>query len=83
MQHSVKTRCWKFPEGELFPLTTVRLTAFPANTYFWPKIGERDVTLTFAADLSCVLHFLFPVCAELMSEGGFSLAAPEPFDRSS
>ena len=48
-----------------------------ANSYFWPKIGKHDVTLTsFAADLSHADHFpLVNVCHIDVSEGTESFLA--------
>ena len=45
--------CHCFPIVFIFP--NARVTAIPANPYFWPKMAEHDVTLTsLTADLSQV-----------------------------
>ena len=37
----------------VFIFQNERVTAIPANPYFWPKMAEHDVTLTsLTADLS-------------------------------
>ena len=49
---------------------TVLVTTIPAHPYFWPKTGERDVSLTsFTAKLPKPSKILFSECVKLIRKG--------------
>ena len=70
---------WHFPI--VFIFKTERVTAIPANPYFWPKMAEHDVTLTsLTADLSEVRNFpLVNMCRIDVGRGSRKFRSPTPF----